>query len=63
MQICANYPRDFGGSVKVYRDAEWSEYVVKSFDAAGRHEEDGDYHTDDYDDARDTALAICELDH
>jgi hypothetical protein len=39
---------------KIYKDIEWGEYVVKFF-VNGRHQTDADYHTDDKNDAIDTA--------
>lgn len=40
---------------KVYRDAEWDEYCVKFFDSNGRHMDASDYHTNDKEDALNTA--------
>jgi hypothetical protein len=46
---------DGAKTAKVYKDHEWGEYRVK-FYTDGKHEgEDADYHTDDKDDANDTA--------
>ena len=39
---------------RVYRDAEWNEYRVK-FYLNGHHMQEEDYHTDDKQDAMDTA--------
>ena len=41
-------------SVSFYRDTEWNEFVVQFF-VDGAHQEDADYHTDDKQDAFDTA--------
>lgn len=41
-------------SVKVYRDTDWNEFVVRFFEN-GIHQLDADYYTDDKDDAIDTA--------
>jgi len=41
------------GLMKVYRDVEWNEYVVKHPTNPNAH-----YHTDDKDDAMDTAAAM-----
>jgi hypothetical protein len=41
-------------SAKVYRDTDWNEYRVKFFEC-GIHQVEADYHTDDKDDALDTA--------
>lgn len=43
---------------KVYRDAEWNEYRVK-FYRDGRHQSNADMHTDDKQDAIDTAKFMC----
>lgn len=42
-------------TAKVYRDVEWDEYRVKFFDAQGKHLDAADYHTDDKEDALNTA--------
>lgn len=41
-------------TAKVYKDNEWSEYRVKHF-VDGKHQSKADYHTDDSEDAHDTA--------
>ncbi len=41
-------------TAKIYRDTEWGEYRVK-FYRAGQHQQDADYHTEDKQDAIDTA--------
>jgi hypothetical protein len=41
-------------TAKVYRDTDWQEYRVK-FYARGQHLQNADYHTDDKQDAIDTA--------
>lgn len=46
-------------SAKVYRDAEWNEYRVK-FYHAGSHLPDGDYFTDEEEDARNTATMCLQ---
>lgn len=45
-----------GKTAKIYRDAEWNEWVVQ-FYIAGVKQEDAAYHTDDRMDAEATALA------
>ena len=45
------------GSAKVYRNAEWQEYVVKFYAVEGVHLKSADYHTDDKADALKTAEA------
>jgi hypothetical protein len=42
---------------KVYRDTDWNEYRVKFFEC-GIHQVEADYHTDDKDDALDTARLV-----
>lgn len=44
-------------TVKTYRDTEWGEYRVKMY-VKGQHLQDADYHTDDKEDALDTARGI-----
>lgn len=41
-------------SIKVYRDTEWNEFVIQFFEN-GQHQAEADYHTDDKEDAHDTA--------
>jgi hypothetical protein len=41
-------------TAKVYKDTDWQEYRVK-FYIQGQHQENADYHTDDKQDAIDTA--------
>ena len=45
-------------TARVYRDSEYDEYVVK-FDHFGSYVEGADYHTDDKQDALDTAKYEC----
>jgi hypothetical protein len=40
---------------KVYRDAEWNEYRVKFYNSAGTYMDASDYHTNDKEDAMNTA--------
>ena len=42
---------------KVYRDVEWQEYRVRFF-IGGIYQTDADYHTDDKQDALDTATSF-----
>lgn len=41
-------------TAKVYKDTDWNEYRVK-FYVRGQHQQDADYHTEDKQDAHDTA--------
>ena len=40
---------------KVYKDKDWGEHRVKFFSPEGKHYSEADYHTDDAEDAHDTA--------
>ena len=44
-----------GHVAKVYKDRDWGEHRVKFYDPEGKHYKDADYHTDDKQDAHDTA--------
>jgi len=44
----------------IYHDAEWNEYRVK-FHQHGTYQTESDYHTDDKEDAQDTARHFCEI--
>lgn len=44
-----------GHVAKVYKDQDWGEYRVKHFSPEGKHLEKADYHTDDREDANDSA--------
>ena len=44
-----------GHKAKVYKDMDWNEHRVKFFSPEGKHYSEADYHTDDKDDAHDTA--------
>jgi hypothetical protein len=46
-------------TAKVYKDHEWNEYRVKHF-TNGKYHHDADYHTDDADDAHNTAKAFLK---
>lgn len=48
---------DMGCTVKVYRDAEWQEYRVRSY-ISGILLADADYHTSDRQDAMDSMTGI-----
>ena len=47
-------------TAKVYKDTEWGEHRVKFF-VDGKHQPDEDYHTDDVQDAKDTADAALKF--
>jgi hypothetical protein len=44
-----------GHTAKVYKDQDWGEYRVKHYDPDGKHVEKADYHTDDRQEATDSA--------
>jgi len=46
-----------GHVAKVYKDRDWGEHRVKFFNPEGKHLTEGDYHTDDAEDAHDTAMS------
>jgi len=48
---------DSGYAANVYRDIEWDEFRVRFYDVHG-HLTESDYHTDDKEDALDTAASI-----
>ena len=49
-----------GKMAKVYKDKDYGEYRTKFFDEDGKHMPKADYHTDDKDDAHDTAQSFLE---
>ncbi len=49
-----------GHVAKVYKDQDWGEYRVKHFSPEGKHLEKADYHTDDRDEANDSAAYAVE---
>ena len=51
------------GSCAVYYCSEWNEYIVRWFASNGQYDVACDYHTDDKDDAYDTAeLSMTPVD-
>jgi len=55
MKLLSTHKSDNGRHhAKVYKDSEWNEHRVK-FYTDGKHHEEADYHTDDKNDAVDTA--------
>jgi hypothetical protein len=47
------------GKMKVVRDVEWNEWIVKCWDSEGKRFEAADYHTDDKSDAIATMAAMA----
>ena len=56
MRTIINVREKGGRRAVTYRDSEWEEFCVY-FHENGVHLEDADYHTDDREDALDTAAA------
>ena len=48
---------DSGYAANVFHDIEWNEFRVRFYDVHG-HLSESDYHTDDREDAMDTAASI-----
>jgi hypothetical protein len=46
-----------GHIAKVYKDRDWNEYRTKFYTPEGKHLTEGDSHTDDLQDAHDTAMS------
>jgi len=55
MRLVKSHTGPKGHVAKVYKDRDWGEYRVKFFSPEGKHFPKADYHTDDLDDAHDTA--------
>lgn len=55
MRIVSKHGEGEKHTAKVYKDTDWGEYRVKFFKDGKHVGEDADYHTDDLDDAKDTA--------
>lgn len=49
-----------GHVAKVYKDRDYGEYRVKFFSPDGNHKKNADFHTDDVDDAHDTATSLVK---
>lgn len=64
LRLLATHESPKGHKAKVYKDTEWDEHRVKFYDPNGNHLSKADYHTDDKEDAHDTAKAelkrMCE---
>ena len=57
LRLIQTIKRDDIVHAKIYRDSEYDEYIVKFYDADGKYLSEADYHTDDKQDAVDTANA------
>lgn len=55
LRLVKTYKGPNGHVAKVYKDQDWGEYRVKHFSPEGKHLEKADYHTDDREDANDSA--------
>ena len=61
MKRIAYLHTSLGYTAKVYRDVEWNEYRVKFYDTDGQHFVNADYHTDDKQEALDSARHILDM--
>jgi hypothetical protein len=57
LRLLQNYTNTKGHRASVHRDSDFDEYRVKFHDEHGKHMPKADYHTDDKEDAHDTAKA------
>lgn len=57
MRKKAEFVAEDGEKSRVYWDAEWGEFVVRFYNKDGVHMDASDYHTDDEEDAMNTAGA------
>ena len=56
LRLVKTHTGEKGHTAKVYKDSDWDEHRVKFYNPDGSsHGKDSDYHTDDLDDAHDTA--------
>jgi len=60
LRLLKTHTHESGRSAKVYKDTEWGEHRVKFYNEKGEHQTKADYHTDDAEDAHDTAKAYTE---
>lgn len=60
MRLVKTHVGQNGYSAKVYKDSDWGEFRVKYFKDGKHLGEKADYHTDDKDDAHDTAQSQLE---
>lgn len=60
MRLISTINKSLGFSAKVYFDNEWNEYIVKYYDGKIQMPEGTFYHTDDKEDAINTAYAELE---
>jgi hypothetical protein len=60
LRLVKSFQHPSGRMAKVYKDKDYGEYRTKFFDEDGKHMPKADYHTDDKDDAHDTAESFLE---
>lgn len=60
MRFLNEFQLSGGKFTRVYRNAEWDEYVVRFYNHKGVHMDASDYHTSDKQDAYDTAQRDIE---
>ena len=55
LRLMSTHTGPKGHVAKVYKDKEWGEHRVRFYSPEGKHYPEDDYHTDDIEDAHDTA--------
>jgi len=55
LRLISTHTGPKGHVAKVYKDKDWGEHRVRFYSPEGKHYTEGDYHTDDKEDAHDTA--------
>jgi hypothetical protein len=55
LRLVSTHTGPKGHVAKVYKDKDWGEHRVRFYSPEGKHFSDSDYHTDDKEDAHDTA--------
>jgi hypothetical protein len=55
LRLVSTHTGPKGHVAKVYKDKDWGEHRVRFYSPEGKHFPDSDYHTDDKEDAHDTA--------
>ena len=55
LRLISTHTGPKGHVAKVYKDKDWGEHRVRFYSPEGKHFPDSDYHTDDKEDAHDTA--------
>ena len=55
LRLISTHTGPKGHVAKVYKDKDWGEHRVRFYSPEGKHDTESDYHTDDKEDAHDTA--------